>query len=73
MACTLPEPCYRQDCPHCYPENFMDKPDPVDPQSEDGWTPDTSQGFPAAAAWEIGRALAAADTATVTNRQTEGS
>jgi hypothetical protein len=22
--CTLPDPCHRQDCPHCYPELFMD-------------------------------------------------
>ena len=31
--------------------------EPVDPQSEDGWTPDTSQGFPPGAAYEIGRDL----------------
>lgn len=35
--------------------------EPVDPQSEDGWTPDTSQGFPPGAAYEIGRDLALVD------------
>jgi hypothetical protein len=70
MACTLPDPCYRQDCPACYPDLFMDT-ETIDPQSEDGWTPDTSQGFPASAAWEIGRALAAADTTNIPNRQAE--
>ena len=29
-----------------------------DPQAADGWTPDTTRGFPPAAAYEIGRALA---------------
>jgi hypothetical protein len=27
MGCTLPDPCHRQDCPHCYPELFADTDD----------------------------------------------
>ncbi len=46
---------------------------PIDPQSADGWTPDTSQGFPPGAAWAIGRALVEAErTAVIPNRQEDG-
>jgi hypothetical protein len=70
MRCTLPDPCYRHDCPACYPEKFMDDMS-EDPQSADGWTPDTSQGFPPDAAYEIGRALVAAERGAMSTGTTE--